>query len=203
MLFERYCLPSLKGQTCKNFDWIVLFDSTTPERYKQKIEEYQKDFQQFVPVFVKLEEGRYFAEVFRDEVVKRITNDNARSTSGRLQGKNHDLNKEWGRVITTYLDNDDALNVRFVEDLQQRVMSLSDGTFVSYTHGYQLYTDYQYMMQIHYPRNHFMSVVERADPLTDAATVCLADIGKNPRTSYDVRGDMISIYETSSSASAA
>ena len=56
------------------------------------------------------------------------------------------------------------MNVRFVEDLQHRVMSLSDGTFVSYSHGCQFYTDYQYMMKVHYPRNHFMSVVENGCP---------------------------------------
>ena len=34
------------------------------------------------------------------------------------------------RVITTYLDNDDALNVKFLEDLQQRVALIDDDTFV-------------------------------------------------------------------------
>lgn len=33
MLFEKYCLPSVKNQTCQDFQWIVLFDSSTPERF--------------------------------------------------------------------------------------------------------------------------------------------------------------------------
>lgn len=36
-LFEKYCLPSIKNQTCQDFEWIVLLDSTTPEIYKSKM----------------------------------------------------------------------------------------------------------------------------------------------------------------------
>lgn len=35
-LFEKYCLPSIKSQTCQDFEWIVLFDSSTPEMLKEK-----------------------------------------------------------------------------------------------------------------------------------------------------------------------
>lgn len=147
LLFEKYCLPSIKNQTCQDFDWVVLFDSTTPERYKTKIEEYQKDCHQFIPVFVEPQNGRYFADIFKKEIVKRLgSNENEK------------------RVLTTYLDNDDALNVRFVEDLRKRAMEASDGTFFYYDEGYQYYTDKKFLMQIHYPRNHFVSVVEDGNP---------------------------------------
>ena len=142
-IFEKYCFPSVKNQTNKNFEWIVLFDGSTPDVYKQKIVEYQKACPQFVPIYVETENGRYFARYFRNEVAKRLT------------GK---------RVITSYLDNDDALDIHFVEDLQQRAVSLSDETFVFYSQGYQLFTDHNYVMRIHYPRNHFVSVIERSDP---------------------------------------
>ena len=142
-IFEEYCLPSIYNQTCQEFGWIVLFDSKTPEIYRKKIEEYKIKCPQLIPVFVEPDQGRFFAKIFREEVVKRLKS---------------------RRVITTYLDNDDALSVKFVEDLQSRVASLEDGTFINYTDGYQFYTDYKYMMQINYPRNHFMSVVENGNP---------------------------------------
>ena len=142
-LFEKYCLPSIKSQTCQDFEWIVLFDSSTPENYKERIKSFQKECSQLVPVFVEPSDGRYFAEIFRREIIKR------------LSAK---------RVISTYLDNDDALNVGFVEDIQRRAALLKDETFIFYDDGYQLYTDYNYMMQIHYPKNHFVSVVEDGDP---------------------------------------
>ncbi len=144
-LFERYCLPSLKNQTCHDFEWIVLFDSTTPERFKKRVDEYQNDFPQLIPVFVEPENGRYFAQIFREEVRHKM--DDVRG----------------GRVLTTYLDNDDALDIHFVEDIQRRASSLPDGTFITYDSGYQLFTDHNYVMRIRYPRNHFMSVVEKAD----------------------------------------
>lgn len=142
MLFEKCCLPSVKNQTCQDFEWIVLLDSITPDNFKEKISCYQKDCPQLKPVFVEPENGWQFADIFRSEIVKR------------LKAK---------RVISTYLDNDDALNVGFVEDLQRRSLSVSDGTFFYYDEGYQYYTEDLYLMQIHYPRNHFVSVVERGD----------------------------------------
>jgi hypothetical protein len=138
---------------CQEFEWIVLFDSTTPERFKEKINTYQKECPQFIPVFVEPENGRYFAEIFREQIVKRL-----------CSKENQNENEK--RLLTTYLDNDDALNVRFVEDLQQRALSAADGTFFYYDEGYQLYTDYNYMMKIHYPKNHFVSVVESGNPAT-------------------------------------
>lgn len=144
-LFEKYCLPSIQHQTCQEFDWIVLFDSTTPERYKTKIEEYQKECPQLVPVFVEPPKGQYFAEIFREEIAKRL---NA------------------NRVISTYLDNDDALNVRYVEDLRKRVSGSTDGTFFYYDNGYQYFTEDNFLLQINYPRNHFVSVVEDGNPAT-------------------------------------
>lgn len=154
-LFERYCLPSIKNQTCQEFEWIVLFDSTTPERFKERIAGYQRECKQLVPVYVEPEKGRCFSEIFKQEVVKRLGSN-----------ENDNVNDNPSRVLTTYLDNDDALNVGFVEDIQKRALGLSDGTFISYTDGYQLYTDYKYMMRIHYPRNHFVSVVENGNPAT-------------------------------------
>ena len=68
------------------------------------------------------------------------------------------------RVITTYLDNDDALDIRFVENLQARASRASSGQFLSYSNGYQYYTDYNYLLYVHYSRNHFVSVVEDGNP---------------------------------------
>lgn len=141
-LFERYCLPSLINQTCQNFEWIVLFDSTTPETYKERIEGYKRVCPQLIVVFVEPERGRFFARIFRDEMIKR------------MKAK---------RVLSTYLDNDDALDVSFVGDVQQRASQVDDGFFIRYRDGYQFYTDHRYLMKVKYPRNHFISVVEKGD----------------------------------------
>ena len=140
-LFERFCLPSLVGQTCGEFVWIVLFDSKTPDVFKKRIYGYRLVCPQFVPVFVEPENGRNFARIFRDEVAARLTAD---------------------RVLTTYLDNDDSLHLGFVEDVHRRAMDLSDGTFINYNQGFQFFADDGYVLRISYPTNHFQSVVESA-----------------------------------------
>lgn len=143
LLFEKYCLPSVKNQTCQEFTWIVLFDSSTPDKYKTRIAGYQKECPQLTPIYVEPKNGRYFADIFRNEIIKR------------LEGK---------RLLTTYLDNDDSLNIKIIEDLQNRITSVKDDTFIFYDDGYQLFTDHKYMMKIHYPRNHFVSYVENGNP---------------------------------------
>lgn len=142
LLFEKYCLPSIKGPTDQNFEWIVLFDCRTPERYKERIDRYKDECPQFEPVYVEPERGCFFAEIFREEIVKRLKSE---------------------RVISTYLDNDDALNVRFVTDLKQRALAAKDGTFFYYDKGVQYYDEERFALQINYPRNHFVSVVEKGD----------------------------------------
>ena len=144
-LFEKFCLSSIANQTCKEFEWIVLFDSKTPDQYVGRIREYQGKCPQMIPVFVTSEKGRYYERVFRKEVVER------------LKGK---------RVITTYLDNDDALDIHFVEDLRKRILNLEDGTFVYYLNGYQYFTEFGLLLRINYRRNHFVSVVETGDSKT-------------------------------------
>ena len=146
-------MPSVAAQSCKDFLWIVLFDSKTPEVYRDRIEGYRVQCPQLIPVFVGQENGRFFAEVFRDEVCRLL-----RQAQQPAQNPS--------RVLTTYLDNDDALAVGFVEDVQRRSAELKYGTFISYIDGYQYYTDKSYVMRIHYPRNHFVSVVESGNLLT-------------------------------------
>lgn len=141
-LFERFCLPSVMAQTCRDFEWIVLFDSMTPERYRSRIDGYREACPQLTPVFVEPGDGRHFARIFREQAMARL---------------------RAGRVLTTYLDNDDALHVGFVEDLQGRASQACDGTFFYYDDGYQYYADDRYLLRIHYPRNHFVSVVEGRD----------------------------------------
>lgn len=169
-LFERYCLPSITSQTCKDFEWIVLFDSSTPDRFKERIKELQTKCPQLVPVFVEPEKGRYFAQIFLEEVRRRMGDYSgllcSKSSKNLKENQPEKFQHFHKRVLTTYLDNDDALNIHFVEDLQRRAADLSDGTFIYYTEGYQLFTDHHYLMRIHYPRNHFASVVEDGNPAT-------------------------------------
>lgn len=145
-LFEKICLPSIMNQTNQTFKWIVLFDSETPEFYKKKIQHYQNICKLFCPYFVEAYKSRYFVSVFREEIQKRIE-------------------KNTNFLITTYLDNDDALHKNYIEEIQQ--MEVKRPTFVSYVYGIQYYTELNIATRVPYTNNHFISL---AEPLNDNQT---------------------------------
>jgi len=37
-LFERFCLPSVRAQSLREFRWLVFFDERTPERFRRRAE---------------------------------------------------------------------------------------------------------------------------------------------------------------------
>jgi hypothetical protein len=41
-LFDHFCYPSVRGQSNLNFKWLVLFDSNTPDSFKEKIAAYAR-----------------------------------------------------------------------------------------------------------------------------------------------------------------
>ena len=149
-LFERFCLPSIMNQTSQSFKWIVLFDINTPEKYKERIKSYEKACQQFFPCYVEAEKSRYFVRVFRDEIYKRIK-------------------KDTNLLITTYLDNDDALHKKYVEEVQE--INVEFPTFLSYVYGIQYYTELNIATRVPYTNNHFISLIEPLDKTQSFRTV--------------------------------
>jgi hypothetical protein len=94
-LFETYCLPSVRAQSCKNFKWLIYFDTNTSESYKNKIINYQKIFPNILPKFI----------FGMKELLSSIKKDISTETSNSI-------------VITTRLDNDDCLHENFIEKIQ-------------------------------------------------------------------------------------
>lgn len=93
-LFERYCLPSMRAQTRKNFHWIVYFDPESPEWLKEWIGKVNHD--------------NVFIPFFRDEVpAHELITDIKQVTGARAQ-----------TLLTTNLDNDDGIAVDFAARVQ-------------------------------------------------------------------------------------
>jgi hypothetical protein len=143
-LFERYCLPSVRGQTNQQFHWLVYLDPESPTWLKDRIAELSADGT-FTPMFR--------ASVSRQDLVSDL-----RSVSGAHRDG----------LLTTNLDNDDALANDFVERLQRADLS-GDATAIYLVdglikHGTRVFrrTD---------RRNAFCSVRER----WDAPVTCWAD----------------------------
>ncbi|WP_138443654.1 glycosyltransferase [Sinomonas susongensis] len=93
-LFERFCLPSVMAQTSENFAWIAYFDPASPDWLRERIQRW-RDASVMTPIFR--------AEVPPDELLEDLA-----GVSGARRE----------RLLTTNLDNDDALAVDFVERLQ-------------------------------------------------------------------------------------
>ncbi|MBI9041304.1 glycosyltransferase [Lutibacter sp.] len=141
-LFENYCFSSVKNQTNKNFKWLVFFDINTPESYKQKVEEFQKSFDNFVPFFI---DGM---TNFLPEIVKNIK---------LLDSKEY--------CITSRLDNDDSLHINYVNTIQSYFDS-QDHFAIDLIDGYTLQTGstvrFGLKKQLYNP---FISLIEKKENL--------------------------------------
>lgn len=148
-LFQRYCFPTVRAQQLQNFTWLVLFDEQTPARYRKVIQAYAR-YGNFTPHYC----GAY--ETIMPSVI------------GRMQELAHGA--EW--FLTTRLDNDDALSIRFTRGLHKVVAGLdeaslkpSDTLFLNFPNGLQYCSGTFYAFRDE--TNAFVSLLERReDPRT-------------------------------------
>lgn len=130
-LFERFCLPSVEAQTCTNFDWLVFCDPDIPTSFKARLGGYSR----VLPI--------YFRNVFNQGMVRAAVSEIARGSS---------------HLITTRLDNDDAISRTFVECVQGNFHGQSF-EFLNFTNGY-IWEDGRIWSGRH-TSNAFISLVER------------------------------------------
>jgi Putative rhamnosyl transferase len=137
-LFERFCYPSVRAQTNLDFQWLVYFDIETPSVFKERIARYAS-WENFSPIYLDTE--------FSDQI-------NQEKVFSLIQEKTEYL-------ITTRLDNDDAVCVSFIQDIQDS-FEAKEFEFISFVNGYVLDTGKLYSFK--YVNNPFMSLVERIKP---------------------------------------
>ncbi len=154
VLFESYCLPSVVGQSCQNFIWILLCDENTPLEYRERIKEYRKQCPQIE--LIQVEEGYAwnFPNIFSEVVTSML----------EARGAN-----DGDVCITTQLDNDDAINKDYIDFIQRYILENKDvkgswkkstPLFLSFDYGLQYFTCLNMATRVKYPNNHFMTCVE-------------------------------------------
>lgn len=145
-LFDKFCYPSVQGQTTQDFKWLVFFDYHTPDEFKEKVSEYSS-FRNFVPIYIKAETEQYRRSM-RDTVMSRL--------SDRTQ-----------YVVTTRLDTDDALCVRFVETLYKIITDKANNQqqFINFTSGYMWNVTTSKLYLANSPSNMFLTLVEPSQHL--------------------------------------
>lgn len=95
LLFERHTVPTVRAQSVKTFRWIVYFDTESPEWLTNRLQP--------------LVDSGLFTPLYRETVGWMDVREDAR----RLTGAVGDI------LITTNLDNDDAVATDFVARLQE------------------------------------------------------------------------------------
>lgn len=114
-LFERFCLPSVIAQTCKGFKWIVWFDTNSPQLLKTKIKEWGQLCSNFVAAYSN--DYDYWQNEGLPKYIKESITD------------------ESNYVITTRLDNDDAISTMTIAEIQ-KVFVPNDNTIIDIPNGY-------------------------------------------------------------------
>ncbi len=143
-LFDRYCLPSVAGQTEKGFRWLIFFDTQTPEPFRSRAEALGAE--PFIrPVFIER-----FDPALVDAAVRSAIEPGSE------------------RLVTTRLDNDDALSLDHVARVRGHVGG-QDLAFINFDRGYILRDDGR-LYEHRHRSNAFASLIERIEP------------GKPPRT---------------------
>ena len=139
-LFERTLLSSVLGQSSRDFTWLVFFDESTNPSQRERIDILSQHEQVFVPVFI--------AEVFDVAHVREQL---------RLRWPDVDS------ILTTRVDNDDALARDFMATIRQSAEELSDQApvFLNPTYGVQF--DGRLLYRRPWPWNAFISLLEPGD----------------------------------------
>lgn len=150
-LFETYTLPSVIGQSCQDFTWILLVDSKTPAIYRERLMSYRKRCPQITYVSCEGEYGWRFANIFQQVVEKQL--------------KETDV-KDGDFCLTTYFDNDDCFHKDYIKDihdilLQKNNNVLSKDGFVAFDYGLQYFTELGIATRVKYANNHFITLFER------------------------------------------
>lgn len=105
-LFKAITLPSMIGQTCQNFTWMLLFDPKTPKHFIDEI--YAIDYPN-----IKILDKEY---------------------SGDVWVANFHTTK--GDAITTRIDNDDAFDIHTIEAIQTSYEKDQSPRVIIFPYGY-------------------------------------------------------------------
>lgn len=146
-LFTNFCFSSVKAQTSKNFDWLVFFDTATPEKYLGLIKNLENEFPLFKPIFI-------------DGMSNLL-----------LSLKRYITNLNCDYIITSGLDNDDCISKNHIEEIQKR-FNYQDFLALDFVDGYTV--QLQNKIKIGYKLHAFNPFISLIEKKINPVTVCNA-----------------------------
>jgi len=162
-VFERFTLPSVEAQSNKNFEWLLISDSRTPDKFKNVLDKYPAtviyhDFENYEwkTSNVNLTEFKPIMQfALRLEFIGDIV-------AGAIGQQDTDY------IITSRCDNDDMIASEHIDRIQKEAKSLyknreTDKFWLSLVRGYRWKEDKMYPFNSTY--NSFLSFVENPENL--------------------------------------
>ena len=145
-LFERFCLPAVQGQTNQSFCWMIFADRRTPDIFRARIDAYQS--------YANLEVS-YLDGPDRAEMVRAVR--------ARLE-------KPATHLLTTTLDNDDAIARDYVAQVQAQ-FAAQPFELVNFVHGLRLDLVQHKLYACDLETNPFISLIEEIGPQRRVRTI--------------------------------
>lgn len=146
-IFKDWCLPSIRSQTVRPDYWLVFCDAESPPWFRQELHELLGPGEEAVWV-----SGSSSPEMF------------ATAVANRCSGKPY--------LITTRVDNDDAISRDFVE-MVQNLFGAQEKLFINFTQGSQ-HSQGRFYWRLD-PSNAFISLIERHTPERTAPLTVFVD----------------------------
>lgn len=143
-LFKTYCLPTMTTQSTTDFIWIVLFWDQSPEYVRQMNEELKQQHPFYVPCYLSEEQAKHPVD-YVNEMIK------------------HYVEPDTQYVLTTRMDNDDALAVDAIEEIQRcaQTTEFRQTYIINLLKGIQYYPQYNISLLLDWKENHYCTMVEK------------------------------------------
>lgn len=149
-LFKNYCLPSILNQTSKKFKWLIFF---------------QKGTEADVSSIISILEAYSFIELIFMDGYDEFQNKLSTLIKERMDSDSI-------KVLTTRLDNDDALHEMFICDLQRSIELVPSDTILQFPYGICLKQGRIRKIALqYYPLNQFLTLLEHYNPTQDPLTI--------------------------------
>ena len=186
-IFERYCMPSLRKQTCQDFQWLVMFDINTPQVIKERLVHVEESMANMSVCYFDLDRysvlSQEYIDLYNDYVQKvpykpqKIASENYQVDSELIQRcctpkYIGDLIREktqgdaYDYIITTRIDNDDAFHKDMIETVQRLAVAeiaANQGggkLLINFVYGFQMLLQSRVVQRFKSYNNHFTSLIE-------------------------------------------
>lgn len=182
-LFEKYTYPSIKQQTCQNFNWLCLFDINTPLQIKKRLEELNKEYNNFIPYYLDITK---YKDIPQEIIEQRKKYDKINSTIHVEEVKRDDkeyveniqrlvtpaflqdcikplVDSDTDYIFTTRIDNDDVIHKEFIKNIQESYKNNPGEYVINFPKGCQSLLNDKLLFTNKFYNNHFTTLCEKND----------------------------------------